>query len=78
MGPTFKGPRHAPIPQASSGTRRIMALVRVAVGLPGGFTVALGSARLDFEATPVVDADHGVHYAATHPPARAREWVFSL
>ena len=33
----LKGLRCAPIPQASSGTRRIMALVRVAAGLPGGF-----------------------------------------
>jgi hypothetical protein len=33
----LKGPSHAPIPQASSGPGRIMALVRVAAGLPGGF-----------------------------------------
>ena len=35
-GAVFKGRSHAPIPQASSGPRRIMALVRVAAGLPGG------------------------------------------
>ena len=57
-----------------------MALVRVAVGLPGGFSRArIGPFGLRGDARGrLVDADHGVHYAATHPPARAREWVFSL
>jgi hypothetical protein len=33
----------------------------LSASLPGSLaaSVALGSARLDFEATPVVDADHG-------------------
>jgi len=37
---TVKGRSHAPIPQASSGTARGWAFVRVAVGLPGGFNRA--------------------------------------
>jgi hypothetical protein len=54
----LKGPRCALIPQASRGTSWFFALAR-AVGDALAASDALGSARLGFEATAVVDADHG-------------------
>ena len=43
---TVKGPRCAHIPQASSGTAWALALGASAAGLSGGFSRALGSARV--------------------------------
>ena len=56
LAKVIKGPRYALSPQASRGTSWFFALARAACdALAASF--ALGSARLGFEATAVVDAD---------------------